>query len=557
MESQRTFLFIGLLLVSFLLFTEWSKEQTAANADTSAVTQQVAGPANNDQVDVPASSQADVPMQATVATRSVISVTTDVLAVKIDTRGGDIVEAKLLQHAETHGSDQPYLLLGEFEGKEYFAQSGLIGLNGPDASSQGRPVYQSEQTSYTLSGDELRVPLTFVDSKGVQFNKTYVFKPGQYDVALEYDVTNSTADPVQVQLYTQIKRTVQEKGSMVDQTYLGAAYGTSDEPYEKYSFSDMAEANLNKNTQGGYIAFIQHYFVSAWVPGQTTNNTIYSSLRNNNSIIGVKGEATNIQGNATAQLTATYYMGPKDMDALEALQKDLDLTVDYGWLWFISQPLLELLKFLYSGEGSFFGLFDINIGGLGNWGLAIIAITIIVKSFLYPLTKAQYTSMAKMRMLQPKMQALKERYGDDRQKFGQAMMEMYRKEKVNPMGGCFPLLLQMPIFLALFYVFLESTELRHAEFMLWLTDLSSKDPYYVLPILFGASMFLTQKLQPMTVTDPMQQKMMTWMPVIFSVFFIWFPSGLVLYWLVSNLISIAQMLYIYRGMEKKGMKVRG
>ena len=202
-------------------------------------------------------------------------------------------------------------------------------------------------------------------------------------------------------------------------------------------------------------------------------------------------------------------------------------------------------------------MFDINVGGLGNWGLAIIAITIIVKSLMYPLTKAQYTSMAKMRALQPKMAALKEKYGDDRQKFGQATMEMYKKEKVNPMGGCFPILLQMPIFLALFYVFLESTELRHAEFMLWLTDLSAQDPYYVLPILFGASMFITQKLQPMTVTDPMQQKMMTFMPVIFSVFFLWFPSGLVLYWLVSNLISIAQMLYIYRGMEKKGIKVRG
>ena len=305
----------------------------------------------------------------------------------------------------------------------------------------------------------------------------------------------------------------------------------------------MADRNLNKNTQGGYVAFLQKYFVSAWVADQQDTNNIYTALRNGNGLIGMKGEPTTIQGNSTAQIHAIYYMGPKDTEALEAIQEDLDLTVDYGWLWFLSQPLLTLLKFLY--------------GILGNWGLAIIAITVIVKTALYPLTKAQYTSMAKMRMLQPKMQALKERYGDDRQKFGQAMMEMYRKEKVNPMGGCFPLLLQMPIFLALFYVFLESTELRHAEFMLWLTDLSAMDPYYVLPVLFGASMFLTQKLQPMTVTDPMQQKLMTYMPVVFSIFFIWFPSGLVLYWLVSNLISIAQMLIIYRGMEKKGMKVRG
>ncbi|MDW7551019.1 membrane protein insertase YidC [Pseudoalteromonas sp. SCSIO 43201] len=544
MESQRTFLFIGLLLVSFLLFQEWTQEQNQPQTGTSAAAHQVANSTpTEDQTDVPASSQSDVPVVATQATRSVISITTDVFAVKVDTKGGDIVEAKLLQHAETHGSDQPYLLLGEFDAKQYISQSGLIGLNGPDANKSGRPVYKSTQTHYELAGDTLRVPLTFTDEKGVQYTKTYIFNAGKYDVGLEYHVNNTTADPVQVQLYTQIKRTRQDKGSMVDQTYLGAAYGTAEEPYEKYSFSDMAEANLNKNTQGGYVAFLQHYFVSAWVPDQQTNNTVYTTLRNGNGIIGMKSEPTNVQANTAATITATYYMGPKDTEALEAIQEDLDLTVDYGWLWFISQPLLTLLKFLY--------------GILGNWGLAIIAITLIVKTALYPLTKAQYTSMAKMRMLQPKMQALKERYGDDRQKFGQAMMEMYRKEKVNPMGGCFPLLLQMPIFLALFYVFLESTELRHAEFVLWLTDLSAMDPYYVLPVLFGASMFLTQKLQPMTVTDPMQQKMMTYMPVVFSIFFIWFPSGLVLYWLVSNLISIAQMLIIYRGMEKKGMKVRG
>ena len=436
------------------------------------------------------------------------------------------------------------MLLGEFDGKQYFSQSGLIGLNGPDASANGRPTYQSEQTSYTLTGDELRVPLQFTDSNGVSFTKTYVFKKGQYDVGLEYKVNNTTSAPVQVQLYTQIKRTVQEKGSMVDQNYLGAAYGTDEEPYEKYSFSDMADKNLNINTQGGYVAFIQHYFVSAWVPMQDQANTLYSLItKSNAAIIGVKDEAVNVQAGSEQVLTATYYMGPKESDKLEAIHTDLDLTVDYGWLWFISQPLFVLLKWLHSI--------------LGNWGVAIIAITIIVKSLMYPLTKAQYTSMAKMRALQPKMKALKEKYGDDRQKFGQATMEMYRKEKVNPMGGCFPILLQMPIFLALFYVFLESTELRHAEFVLWLTDLSAKDPYYVLPILFGASMFITQKLQPMTVTDPMQQKMMTFMPVIFSVFFLWFPSGLVLYWLVSNLISIVQMLIIYRGMEKKGIKVRG
>ncbi|MFP3353114.1 membrane protein insertase YidC [Pseudoalteromonas sp. SIMBA_153] len=544
MESQRTFLFIGLMLVSFLLFQEWNNDYNAPKADPSATTQTLK--ANSPESDdyVPASSDSGLPASTTLAKRSVIDITTDVFKVKIDTKGGDIVETDLLQYEEVKGEETPFMLLGEFDGNQYFSQSGLIGLNGPDASANGRPTYQSEQTSYTLTGDELRVPLQFTDSNGVSFTKTYVFKKGQYDVGLEYKVNNTTSAPVQVQLYTQIKRTVQEKGSMVDQNYLGAAYGTDEEPYEKYSFSDMADKNLNINTQGGYVAFIQHYFVSAWVPMQDQANTLYSLItKSNAAIIGVKDEAVNVQAGSEQTLTATYYMGPKESDILEAIHTDLDLTVDYGWLWFISQPLFVLLKWLHSI--------------LGNWGVAIIAITIIVKSLMYPLTKAQYTSMAKMRALQPKMKALKEKYGDDRQKFGQATMEMYRKEKVNPMGGCFPILLQMPIFLALFYVFLESTELRHAEFVLWLTDLSAQDPYYVLPILFGLSMFVTQKLQPMTVTDPMQQKMMTFMPVIFSVFFLWFPSGLVLYWLVSNLISIVQMLIIYRGMEKKGIKVRG
>ena len=545
MESQRTFLLIGLMLVTFLLFQEWDNDYNKPKADPSATTQtlQANSPESDDYI--PSSSDSGLPASATLAKRSVIEITTDVFKVKIDTKGGDIVETDLLQYEETKGSETPYMLLGQLDsGKQYFSQSGLIGLNGPDASANGRPTYSTEQKSYTLTGDELRVPLQFTDSNGVSFTKTYVFKKGQYDVGLEYKVNNTTSAPLQVQLYTQIKRTVQEKGSMVDQNYLGAAYGTDEEPYEKYSFSDMADKNLNKNTQGGYVAFIQHYFVSAWVPMQDQTNTIYSLItKSNAAIIGAKDPAVNIQAGSEQTLTATYYMGPKESDILEAIHPDLDLTVDYGWLWFISQPLFVLLKWLHSI--------------LGNWGVAIIAITIIVKSLMYPLTKAQYTSMAKMRALQPKMAALKEKFGDDRQKFGQATMEMYKKEKVNPMGGCFPILLQMPIFLALFYVFLESTELRHAEFIFWLTDLSAQDPYYVLPILFGASMFVTQKLQPMTVTDPMQQKMMTFMPVIFSVFFLWFPSGLVLYWLVSNLISIVQMLIIYRGMEKKGIKVRG
>ncbi len=549
MESQRTFLFIGLLLVSFLLFQEWNNDYNPSQqVDKNTGTSQTINQTTNTEQQagdtfIPSSDTNSVPGQITQVSRSVISIETDVFLVKIDTKGGDIVETKLLQYAEEQNGDTPFLLLGEWNGNQYFSQSGLIGKNGPDASPKGRPVYASAQNAYVLNGEELRVPLEFTNDAGVTFIKTFIFKKGQYDVKLEYSVKNNTSEPLGVQLFTQVKRSITEKASMTDQTYTGTAYGTTEDPYEKYSFSDIEDKNLRQNTQGGYIAFIQHYFVSAWIPDQNVENNIYTSkISGNATIIGIKGPQVNVQPNQTQLLSANYYMGPKDAEALEALHEDLDLTVDYGWLWFISQPLFSLLKWLYSI--------------LGNWGFAIIAITVIVKTLLYPLTKAQYTSMAKMRNLQPKIAALKEKHGEDKQKFGQAMMEMYRKEKVNPAGGCFPLLLQMPIFLALFYVFLESVELRHAEFGLWLTDLSAMDPYFILPVLFGLSMFITQKLQPMTATDPMQQKMMMWMPVIFSVFFLWFPSGLVLYWLVSNIISIIQMLIIYKGMEKKGIKVK-
>ncbi len=543
MESQRTFLFIGLLLVSFLLFQEWNNDYNQpAATEQSATTQTNTTTSANGDTFVPQSSQGDA-AQVTAVSRNIITVTTDVFEVKIDTQGGDIVETKLLKFEEQQGNGVPFLLLGQFEGNQYFSQSGLIGLHGPDATVQGRPIYQVSNNHFELGDQaELKVPLTF-SQNNMTFTKVFTFKKDAYDVDVEYQINNASADVKQVQMFSQIKRTVQEQGGMLDMNYLGTAYGIPDEPYEKYAFSDIQDKNLNINAQGGYISFIQHYFVSAWVPKQDQTNNIYTTSRNDNSvIIGVKGPLENVAPNSQHTIAATYYMGPKNSAALEALHEDLDLTVDYGWLWFISQPLYKLLMWLY--------------GMIGNLGLAIIAITIIVKTFLYPLTKAQYTSMAKMRNLQPKIMALKDKYGDDRQKFGQAMMELYRKEKVNPMGGCFPLLLQMPIFLGLYYVFMESVEIRHAEFGLWLTDLSAMDPYFVLPILFGASMFLMQKLQPMTVTDPMQQKMMTWMPVIFSVFFVWFPSGLVLYWLVSNLISIAQMLIIYKGMEKKGISVK-
>ncbi len=545
MESQRSFLIIGLVLVSFLLYQQWlvdysprpqvpaQTEQTANNAVASALPA-----ATNTDGDLPASSSSQI-IETPKQQQHVVTVTTDAFEVEIDTKGGDVVKTLLLKHDAEHKSEQKFVLLSQ-QPNVYVAQSGLIGRNGPDASREGRPIYQVEKTSWVMDNDTLVVPMTYTTKDGLKVTKSFLFKRNQHSIDVSFSVTNTASQPLEVQPFYQLKQDVAgEEQSMMMPTYRGGAYSTAEEAYEKYDFEDMADASLNSNTLGGWVGMIQHYFVSAWVPAKDQQNNIYTRVLGNNqsAIIGVKSPTIVINAGETIETKATLFSGPKNQEELSNIHETLDLTVDYGFLWFISQMLFSVLITIY--------------GVVGNWGIAIILITIFVKTLMYPLTKKQYESMAKMRALQPKMEQLKKRFGDDRQKFGQATMELYKKEKVNPMGGCLPLLLQMPIFLALYWVFLESVELRHAPFGLWISDLSAADPYYILPALFGASMFLMQKLSPTPSTDPMQQKMMLWMPVIFSVFFIMFPAGLVLYWFVSNVISIIQMLIIYRNIDKK------
>ena len=540
MESLRSMLFIGLLVVTYMLYQQWQLDYAPQPVPQATNSSQATEQATSSSDDfVPASSAANTPaVVSTVAAQQLIEVETDVLKVKINTRGGDIVEVTLLDYETEQGSGIPFTIMQNGQMK-YIAQSGLTGANGIDRTVKGRPVYQVAQQSYAMTdGQPLVVAMQYVDNAGLTVTKTYTFEPSSYSVGLEYQIQNNLSAPASVQMYGQLKQSSYvDNSSGLIPTYRGAAYSTKEERYEKYDFEDIADANLNKTTQGGWVAMLQHYFVSAWVPAQNEANQLYTSYTSaGDAVIGFKAPTINIDANSTATTAAKFYIGPKDQDALEQLADGLDLTVDYGFLFMISKPLFWLLVQIQSL--------------VSNWGIAIIIITIIVKGAMYPLTKAQYTSMARMRELQPKMQQLKERFGDDRQKMGQATMELYRKEKVNPAGGCLPILIQMPIFLALYWVFLESVELRHAEFGLWLTDLSSKDPYYVLPVLMGLSMFIMQKMTPMTVTDPMQQKMMQYMPLVFTIFFFWFPSGLVLYWLVSNIISIIQMKIIFSGLEK-------
>ena len=538
MESQRSLLFIALMVVTYLLFSQWQLENApAVEQPTINQNANIQQTANADFV--PESSDSATPVaKESTSNSKIISVITDTLKIKINTQGGDIVEAKLINFDTKQGNDIPYTVL-QNGNQKYIAQSGLTGANGIDRVIKGRPIYTSAQSNYELTGENLTVALTFQDDNGLSVTKRFTFTAGSYSIGVNYEINNNTNNSISVQMYGQLKQsTLTDTSSGMLPTYRGAAFSTSEDRYEKYDFEDIAEANLNKTTIGGWVAMLEHYFVSAWVPNASDNNQLYTSFSTNQeAVVGFKAAAVTIDAGQQDGTSAIFYVGPKDQEVLEKIAPNLDLTIDYGFLWMISQPLFWLLLTIQSF--------------VTNWGVAIIIITLIVKGGMYPLTKAQYTSMAKMRELAPKMAQLKERFGDDRQKMSQATMEMYRKEKVNPAGGCLPLLLQMPIFLALYWVFLESVELRHAPFVFWIKDLSAMDPFFVLPILMGISMYVMQKMQPMTIQDPMQQKIMQYMPVVFSIFMAWFPSGLVLYWFVSNVISIVQMKIIFNDIEKK------
>ena len=540
MDSRRGLLVIALLFMSFIVYQQW---QLDYHTQKPVVTEQ----AKTAVSDVPSSanSNANAVVNETQTKGNVITLENDVFRLQINTVGGDVVGSELLKYDAELDSKTPFVLLQNTPQHTYVAQSGLIGKDGIDTKS-GRAVYQVEGSSFKLAEgqNELVVPFTF-QRDGVTYRKVFVLKRGQYDVAVNYEINNQSDKAIEVEPYGQLRHSlVDSSGSVAMPTYTGGAYSSSETNYKKYSFSDMENANLSINTKAGWVAILQHYFVSAWIPNQDADNQLYTLTDKANNIgsIGYRGPVTVIQPNSTETLTSKLWTGPKLQNEMGEVANHLDLTVDYGWAWFIAKPLFWLLTFIQKL--------------VHNWGLAIICVTLVVKAILYPLTKAQYTSMAKMRMLQPKLQEMRERFGEDRQRMSQEMMKLYKDEKVNPLGGCLPLLLQMPIFIALYWTFMEAVELRHAPFFGWIQDLSAQDPYYILPILMGASMFLLQKMSPTPVADPMQQKVMNFMPLIFMFFFLWFPAGLVLYWLVSNLITIVQQQMIYRGLEKKGLHTR-
>ncbi|TQQ18921.1 membrane protein insertase YidC [Vibrio cholerae] len=538
MDSQRNILLIALALVSFLLFQQWQVAKNPAPQATQQAQSTGAAPAPSfsDELD-------PTPAQNVAAKAKTITVSTDVLTLSIDTLGGDVVSAKLNQYSEELNSPESFVLLQNTQGHQFIAQSGLVGPQGIDVTSNNRPAYQVSADSFTLAEgqDELRIPMTY-QANGIDYTKTFILKRGSYAVDVVFDVANNSGSEATLGMYAHLRQNLLDSGgNLAMPTYRGGAYSTSDVRYKKYSFDDMKDRNLSapNDVTVNWVAMIQHYFASAWIPRDEPQAQLYSRVINNLGDMGIRTPNKTIANGDKAEFEATLWVGPKLQDQMAATALNLDLVVDYGWLWFIAKPLHWLLSVIQNF--------------VGNWGVAIICLTFIVRGAMYPLTKAQYTSMAKMRMLQPKLQAMRERIGDDRQRMSQEMMELYKKEKVNPLGGCLPILLQMPIFIALYWALMESVELRHSPFFGWIHDLSAQDPYYILPLLMGASMFVIQKMSPTTITDPMQQKIMTFMPVMFTFFFLWFPSGLVLYWLVSNIVTLIQQTLIYKALEKKGL----
>lgn len=550
MDIQRSILLVALAIVAYLMVLQWNEDYGQAALPANASTTIGGAPADLPETpattaqsagDVPTAGEAAIAQPAaSEASSQLIRLKTDVLELAIDPKGGDIVQLTLPQYPRRQDRpDVPFQLFDNGGERTYLAQSGLIGSSAPDKSS-GRALWSSAKSQYQLTEgqDQLVVDLTYSES-GVNYIKRFTLQRGRYELNVNYLIDNQSAQPWSGHFYAQLKRDNSADPSSTTATgtatYLGAAMWTAEEPYKKVKMGDMDEKSLRETVQGGWVAWLQHYFVTAWIPAKDSSNTVQTRKDpQGNYIIGFTGPQLSVAAGAKLESGATLYAGPKIQNHLKELSPGLELTVDYGILWFIAQPIFWLLQHIHSL--------------IGNWGWSIIALTIIIKMAFFPLSAASYKSMARMRAVSPKLQALKEQYGDDRQKMSQAMMELYKKEKINPLGGCLPILVQMPVFLSLYWVLLESVEMRQAPWMFWITDLSIKDPFFILPIIMGATMFIQQQLNP-TPPDPMQAKVMKLMPIIFTFFFLWFPAGLVLYWVVNNVLSIAQQWYITRKIE--------
>lgn len=568
MANLRPMLFMGLLVLSYLMWVEWQKDygpqpqsQTATQAAaTSFDAPPVPAPQDNALPlagDLPTAQTGTDSMDQNMVSQAVmtgesglLTVTTDVLEVGIDLVGGTVVSARLLDYpVELEVSEIKVDLLSRSGPEMFIAQSGLLSR---EAAPNHTSIYRADTMQYTLgeSTDEIRVPLIWDEGNGIRVTKTFIFKRGQYDIAIRHTLSNESGQSWSGSRYDQLQRAVltdKDDGGFTNPgrySFFGIGFYSPDEKFEKVDFDDIASEPYKRSFSGGWLSMVQHYFFTAWIPPHAEVNSystqVYSPTGFPRYIARAVSPTVNVSTGTSHEFESRLYVGPKLQDNLAEVAPGLGHTVNYGIFTVFSKPLFWLLSNIHSV--------------VGNWGWAILLLTVLIKLLFFKLTEAQYRSMARMRKLQPRIEQLKERYGDDRQRMSQAMMEMYKTEKVNPLGGCLPILVQIPIFIALYWVLLESVELRQAPFILWIDNLTARDPYFVLPVLNAAFMMMTQRLTPTAGMDPMQRKIMQFMPIGFSIMFAFFPAGLVLYWATNAGLSLAQQWYITRKIEADNTK---
>lgn len=581
MDWFRTLLIVAIAVLGWNIIFQWNQDygQSASLQDSIAPASQqndlsttdsdaAAQSSDSSEIKPPAINTDLIPREADLQTlstdekplveaRGLVDVSTDVYQIQIDPLGGDIVHLALKKYpAAVEQQDTPFVMFFNGSRGRYLAESGIIGKSGVDLDASGatRPLFKVAKKQYSLKGDTLIVPMKFTNEAGITFEKRYIFNKGSYHVQIEYEVTNASDSTWVGRPYGRLRRTGFEDPSVSGgfglPTFLGIAYWDPEERFTKIKFDDLEDeeagnAYLNKSMSGGWIGVLQHYFVAAWTPPADTNNLYLAKYNEDASLPGGREYIADavipqmqVAPGQTETSTQSIYVGPKLQENLKEAAEGLHLAVDYGPLFFISDILMWILGLIY--------------GVIGNYGFSIIILTIGVKIALFPLSAKGYRSMARMRDMQPKMAELKKKFGDDRQKMSQELMKLYQKEGINPLGGCLPMLLQMPVFLALYWALLESVELRQAPFILWIEDLSIMDPYFVLPLIMGVSMYFQQKLNP-TPPDPMQAKVMKFMPIAMTFLFLFFPAGLVLYWVTNNILSIAQQAYITRNVSASSM----
>ncbi len=568
MTNTRPFLFFALCAIGFFLWQAWEKDYGSSAPPGSAVpapaaTATPAPPTPAVPGDVPsaASAAASETAPATASTPAAaastgqrIEIRTDVLHAVIDTRGANLVEADLLAYpVDPSDRSKPVHLLSE-TGEGYFvAQSGLVSNGSP--APDHKALFSAEKTDYALAdgSETLEVPLTWTDASGVSVRKVYIFKRASYLIDTRQEVTNSASSAWTGNEYRQLQRVppvIKSSGFAFSDperfAFAGAAWYSPKDKFQKLAFDKFAASPLKQDTAGGWVAMLQHYFFAAWIPdpAQTdtfTTETVKADGRTRYLVRDVSPALT-VAPNETKAFSARLYVGPKLQSTLDQVAPGLSLTVDYGILTFIASPLHWVLVELHTL--------------VKNWGLAIILLVLLIKLALFKLSEAQFRSMAKMKRLQPRLEALKERYGDDKQKYNAAMMELYQKEKINPLGGCLPMVVQIPVFFALYWVLLESVELRQAPFFGWIQNLSAPDPYFVLPVLNALATLASQWLSPNPGMDPTQAKIMKTMPLAMAVMFAFFPAGLVLYWTVNGALSLLQQWVITQRLQSADNKAK-